>query len=306
LQQDESWDSDADVLSPPSLVYAHDTDDEGSSPTAILSSVASPPAQVDLEMSEMTLTSPPLSPSSPSRMLKRSKRLAAGGLKGQQSADGTSPLSTSQRRKSRRISRRYQAVSESSSFSACLDVSIESDALESAEQQDEQQQQKDIQQQHQQQVATMPPKRRRPSDDDSSESPCSSPESSPPSPRTPPPSSALPSLAEDLHHHHHLIRNGSHTIVDQEMDPSKRFKVAEVQAGVEAGEDAGVLSPLLLTRSPKRQSSRLLRRTSGRGVQSTHHVAPVEVACAVDGAHSSSPPGHGHTSSPNHGKVSAA
>ncbi|KAG0272923.1 hypothetical protein BGZ95_011286 [Linnemannia exigua] len=304
-QQDESWDSDADVLSPPSLVYAHDTDDEGSSSAAILSSDASPPAQVDLEMSEMTLTSPPLSPSRPSRMLKRSKSLAAGGLTGQQSADGTSPLSTSQRRKSRRISRRYQAASESSSFSARWDMSVESNALESDEQQDEQQQQQDIQQQQQQQVATMPPKRRRPSDDDTSESPCSSPESSPPSPRTPPPSSALPSLVEDLHHHHHLIHNGAHATADQEMDPSKRFKVEEVQAGVEAGEDAGVLSPLLLTRSPKRQSSRLLRRTSGRAVQSTHHVAPAGVVCAADSAHSSLP-GHGHTSGPNHGKVSAA
>ncbi|KAF9122750.1 hypothetical protein BGW39_009532 [Mortierella sp. 14UC] len=286
-QQDESWESDVDVLSPPSLVYAQDTDDESSSPTSILSSVTSPPAQVDLEMSEMTLTSPPLSPSRPSRMLKQSKSLAA--VSSGQSVDSTSKMSTSQRRKSRRISRRCQAVSESSSFSARLDMSIESEEMESAEQQDEQQQQ-------QQQVAAMPPKRRRPSDDDASESPCSSPESSPPSPRTPPPSSALPSLAEDMHHHHHLLHHdGAHTIVDQEMDPSKRLKVGEAQAGVE-GEDAGVLSPLLLNRSPKRQSSRLLRRTSGRVTQSAHS--------AVDA--SSSSPGHALSPSPSRGKVSAA
>ncbi|KAF9902671.1 hypothetical protein EC991_004629 [Linnemannia zychae] len=290
-QQDESWESDVDVLSPPSLVYAQDTDDEGSSPTAILSSVTSPPAQVDLEMSEMTLTSPPLSPSRPSRMLKRSKSLAA--VSSGQSVDNTSQMSTtSQRRKSRRITRRYQAVSESSSFSARLDMSTESEVMELAEQPPQQQQ--DIHQQ-QQQVATMPPKRRRPSDDDTSESPCSSPESSPPSPRTPPPSSALPSLSEDLHHHHHhLHHTGTHTIVDQEIDPSKRFKVEEVQAGVE-GEDAGVLSPLLLTRSSKRQSSRLLRRTSGRIVQSTHSATDI-----------SSPSGHALSSSPSRGKVSAA
>jgi hypothetical protein len=260
-QQDESWDSDADVLSPPSLVYAHDTDDEGSSPITSLSCITSPPAQVDLEMSEMSLKSPPLSPSKGPRMLKRSKSLAAGGLAGQSADNGQS---ASQRRKSRRINRRYQNVSESSSFGSRLET-LESELDEQYE--------PDSQQQHEQQshqVDVMPPKRRRPSDDDVSESPCSSPESSPPSPRTPPPSSALPPITathdNDLAHHHHHHHGGvvvAHS-TDHELDPSKRFKAEEIHTGV-AGEDAGVLSPLLLSRSPKRQSSRLLRRTSGRG-----------------------------------------
>ncbi|KAG0291764.1 hypothetical protein BGZ96_004843 [Linnemannia gamsii] len=256
-QQDESWESDVDVLSPPSLVYVHDTDDEGSSSTAPLSCVTSPPAQVDLEMSEMTLTSPPLSPSKGPRMLKRSKSLVAGGLTSQSADNGQS---ASQRRKSRRISRRHQAVSESSSFGSRLEA-LESELDEQYELDSQQHEQQS------QQVAAMPPKRRRPSDDDVSESPCSSPESSPPSPRTPPPSSALPPITathdNDLtHHHHHGSVVVAHS-VDHELDPSKRFKVEEVHTGVE-GEDAGVLSPLLLCRSPKRQSSRLLRRTSGR------------------------------------------
>ncbi|KAF9313958.1 hypothetical protein BGZ91_006119 [Linnemannia elongata] len=259
-QQDETWDSDADVLSPPSLVYAHDTDDEGSSPTTSHSCATSPPAQVDLEMSEMTLTSPPLSPSRGPRMIRRSKSLAAGGLTGQSADNGQT---ASQRRKSRRISRRYQNVSESSSFGSRLDT-LESELEEQYDLDSQQHQGHHKQQQQSQQVAAMPPKRRRPSDDDVSESPCSSPESSPPSPRTPPPSSGLPPITAthdgDLTHHGEVVV--AHAI-DHELDPSKRFKAEEVRIGVE-GEDAGVLSPLPLSRSPKRQSSRLLRRTSGR------------------------------------------
>ncbi|KAF9084935.1 hypothetical protein BGX29_002259 [Mortierella sp. GBA35] len=305
--QEESWESDVDVLSPPSLVYAQDTDDESSGPTASLSSVTSPSAHMDLEMSEMTLTSPPLSPSRGPRMLRRSKSLAAGGLAGQ-SNDGNN--ATSQRRKSRRISRRYQALSESSSFGARLDTSIESETLDSEYeehyQQDEQQQQ---------QVTTMSPKRRRPSDDDASESPCSSPESSPPSPRTPPPSSTLPSLATtndvELNHHGGIVVGYT---IDHELDPSKRLKVKEVQADAGAqGEDAGVLSPLLLTRSPKRQSSRLLRRTSGRLQQPGHAAAATTTtttttggSCAANAVGHPLSSGHTHPSSTPRGKVSAA
>ncbi|KAF9920120.1 hypothetical protein FBU30_010100 [Linnemannia zychae] len=300
-QQDDSWDSDVDVLSPPSLVNVHDTDDEGSSPSTSLSSVTSPPAQVDLEMSEMTLTSPPLLPSRPSKSLKRSKSLAAGELT---SPDvNTDNGSTRQRRKSRRISRRYQNMSEPISFGARLELTVEAD-VSKLDLDEHQQYQQDVQEQTQ---TTIPPKRRRQSDDEVSESPCSSPESSPPSPKTPPPSSVLPLITthdEDIALHKEIVEGHS---TRHELDPSKRFKLKRVEAGVEK-EDAGVLTTLLLARTPKRQSSRLLRRTTGQ-ILSDHSASPTNtgVLCAIDAVnHSISSSGHAHPSSPSRGKVSAA
>ncbi|KAF9103420.1 hypothetical protein BGX27_010594 [Mortierella sp. AM989] len=270
--QEEPWDSDCHMLSPPSN-HKHDEDDGDTS--AVIDSTfesqgiaqeASIVALVDL--ADISLLSPPSSPSKSNiRSPKRTK---------------SSPTN---RRSSRAQTRRSRSKSEAGSFTSSLGT-IASNAEDD------------------QDNAIRTTKRRRSSDEDVSS--CSSPESSPPSPRTPP---AL--LDSHCTIHQQSIREHEAS-PDQEIEQrqgkvfeldSKRPKtqiednptmgkntdcsgntiVANVddfnsQIPERSQVDAGILSPSLLARYPTRQSTRILRRTSGKlqsitscGVNTHHH-----------------------------------
>ncbi|KAF9348567.1 hypothetical protein BGX26_013031 [Mortierella sp. AD094] len=270
-KQEESWDSDCNMQSPPAA-HHHDGDDKDSS-VIVDSTVENQEGNqevnmdVDLvDLADISLLSPPSSPSkSNSRSPKRTK---------------SSPTS---RRSSRAQTRRSRAKSEAGSFAVSHDTlgSTPEDAPEDA-------------------IRTS--KRRRASDDDASSS-CSSPESSPPSPRTPP---AI--LESHCTVHQRSIQNHevpSDQMVEQqekkafELDSKRPKKESEGDATVSknsdiaavvdgespgsqtadgARENAGVLSPSLLARYPTRHSTRILRRTSGRlqsvascGANTHHH-----------------------------------
>ncbi|KAF9998177.1 hypothetical protein BGZ79_008151 [Entomortierella chlamydospora] len=264
-KQDESWDSDSNMQSPPPT-HHHEGDDKDSSVTinnTVEHQDGNQEVNMDLDLTDISLLSPPSSPSkSNTRSPKRTKS------------------SSTSRRSSRTQTRRSRAKHEAESFTVSHDTrnSTPGDAPEDA-------------------IRT--PKRRRVSDDDTLS--CSSPESLPPSPRTPP-----ATLENHCTVHQRSIQNhevSSDQMAEQqgeafELD-SKRSKeecegdctVIEdpnfaamadsknpgSQTSSEAQENAGILSPSLLTRYPTRQSTRILRRTSG-GLQSvascganTHH-----------------------------------
>ncbi|KAI1306969.1 hypothetical protein EDD11_004645 [Mortierella claussenii] len=260
-RHDESWDSDNDMLSPPPLCH-QDDEDESLAATTVEKNVDSQAgireSSVDIDMADISLSSPPPSPSKSTRSPKRTKSSPSG------------------RRPSRPQTRRSRAKSEQESLMARLHAVQETVP------------------EHVQDNLARTMKRRRASEDDTSSS-CSSPESSPPSPRTPPPLSeshcamqqssgqgqenCVNQLLEDQQQHRHSELGKEH-----ELDSSKRSKIgpdvvdhmrksSEPTTGLvvvegmsaEAGQgDAGVLSPSLLTRYATRQSMRILRRTSSR------------------------------------------
>jgi len=252
----EEWQGDSDMMSPPAQDYHNEQ--EGPTETALVvvdsvrngqetnSPMEGQERDQDQEMEDMGCMSPPLSPTTSSRARRTS-------------------MSPRSKRLSRSTARRQSDPSESiDQLLADSCAAIES--MPSTE---------DPVGNH---------KRRRLNVEEGSTSPCSSPESSPPSPKTPPPQSEIPaavqgqSLSEDLDQQPR----------DEELDHEKRLKselsevaqVAQVAQLVEdvvdslksmapttanlmEAEDAGVLPPSLLARYPKRQSTRILRRSHG-------------------------------------------
>ncbi|KAF9400063.1 hypothetical protein BGX21_005076 [Mortierella sp. AD011] len=264
-KQDESWDPDSNMQSPPPT-HHHDRDDKDSSATinnTVENQDGNQEVNMDLDLADISLQSRPSSPSkSNTRSPKRTKS------------------SSTNRRSSRTHTRRSKATHEAESFTVSHDTrnSTLGDAPEDT---------------------SRTPKRRRVSDDDTSS--CSSPESSPPSPRTPP-----ATLENHCTIHQRSIQNhevSSDQMTEQQREAfeldSRRSKegcegdctvienpnIAAMadsknpgsQTSSEAQDNAGILSSSLLTRYPTRQSTRILRRTSG-GLQSvascganTHH-----------------------------------